>query len=305
MIHIGGPTNKPSARHMRESFEKNIAPLHRSRQQQSRLVLPPLPLAIWFEDLPPEKRGRGSAAEVRRVWAAEAVLTEISKGLFHLLSLPAFLGMILFRRHFLEVPGMWVMLTTGLTLTVLLYFLAESNGYVAERHVLLIVMGGLYFAVPVVVLWGSWLARQLSRWRPGLSGSTVSLVLLLLVTAASLSNTMARLHGDRQGFKQAGLWLAKHAAPGEAIIDPYAWSSYYAGRVFHPADPAVKTRTGWVVLEVSGNTHHHLDFYVNDAQELVKNGQPVKSFERQKKKHLGTVVVYRVEKAGLIEKVVK
>ena len=261
-------------------------------QTRSALAAPPLPLAMWWigPDVHPEDRYG---------WAAWAVLVELSKGFFHLLSLPTFLGLILFRRRFSEVPGACVMLGSGGVLLLLLFRLGQSNGYVGERHVLLLVMGGVYFAVPALVVAGGWLAWLLSRWRPGLSGAAVSLLILVGVTISPLSRTLARLHADRHGFRQAGEWLAANTGPGDRIVDPFAWAAYQSGRASLPADKVKEPGVYYVVLEESKNQHQHLFYLIEPALKLVKDHQGVE-VERfpmrtsKKQKQAGEVVVYRV-----------
>ncbi len=285
MILIGGLTSKPSVKHMRESLE-GISPLH-FVQAGPGPVLSPLPLAVW--NFGPEVHPRD-----RIFWAAWAVGYEWDRALFHVLTVPAFLGLWLFRRRFAEVPGAVVLPATWLLLVVLLYWLGVSNGYVGERHVLLIVMGSLYFAVATVALLSSWLAQAVWRWRPRLAGSTVNLMVLGLLALVPLTKTLARLHADRHGFKQAGLWLARNAEPGEEIVDPYAWSAYYAGRLFQPpADPA-RPAMCYVIMERSRNDHPHLRQLLDQLETLVKDQTPVKSFPMARKRFPGNVVVYHI-----------
>jgi hypothetical protein len=287
MLVIGKLTTKPSARHMRESLE-SISPLHGGAREQPHLILPPLPLALWYfgPDIHPGDRV---------YWSAKAVVIEIDRALFHVLTVPALLGLFLFRRRFADVPGAWVLLATGSLLVILLYWLGVANGYVGERHVLLMVMGSLYFAVATLALVSGWLGRAVSRWRPGLTGSAVSLLALLVLTAVSLSKTLARLHADRHGFKEAGLWLAKNTDPDEEIIDPFAWSAYFAGRIFQPHAEPVRPAMCYVIMERSRNQHPHLSYLLDDLEKLVKGQTPVKTFPMARKRFPGNVVVYHVK----------
>jgi hypothetical protein len=292
MLFIGGLTLKPSARHLLEEINTQRHGQDRQRDVKG-WVSAPLPLALW-------KFGEGTRPQDRVRWAAWAIVVELDKGFFHALGGPALLGLLLFRRRFGEVPGLWVMSGCGICLCLLLYQVGWSNGYVGERHILLIVMGGVYFAVATLVVFGSWLGRFLSRWRPGLcAGSTISLMLLVLVTIAPLSRTLTRLHADRYGFKQAGLWLADNAKADDGIWDPFAWAWYYAGRAFQQGEPTFPA-VCYVVLEQSKNQHQHLEYKLRDARELVqtrkavKLAELVKSFPLRKGKESARVEVYRV-----------
>jgi hypothetical protein len=289
MLLIGGLTLKPSGIIMLHSSA--LSPEAAHEPQQAALVSFPVPLAKWmfYEGIGPKDRWG---------WSAKALVVELDKGFFHLLGVPALLGMILFRRRFAEVPGAWVMLGCGTVLSLLLYRLGQSNGYLGERHVLLLVMGGIYFAVAFLAVLGGWLARILSHWRSGLTARTVSLVLLVMMAVAPLSRTLARLHAERAGFKQAGLWLAENARPGDWIIDPFAWAQYYAGCEFLPP-PLPHPPVWYIVLEESTNPHLHLDHKLRAARVIVErhHAEPIKRFPLHGK-HTGEVVVYRVRVRG-------
>jgi hypothetical protein len=290
MILIGGLSLKPGVNVMIGRRPVWPPPMP-AGEEQSGLVVSPLPLAIW-------KFGPHIGPNDRWGWAAWALAVELYKGFFHFLGLPALLGLYLFRRRFLDVPGAWVTLGCGACLSLLLYRLGQSNGYLGERHVLFLVMGGTYFAVAALALLGGWLARVGSRWRPGLSGSAVSLAILVLLTLAPLGRTTARLHSDREGFKQAGLWLAVHAGPDDDVMDPFAWAKYHAGLEFQPAAPWPPAFS-YVVMEESKNKHPHIWYKLMEARQRIKDyhGEPVRRFPMSGTKG-GEVVVYRCRMRG-------
>src|SRR5262249_44705360 len=100
------------------------------------------------------------------------------------------------------------------------------------------------------------------------------------------------LHDNRSGFRDAGLWLAEHAHPGDEILDPYCWAHYYAGQVFeegkaNEGEPGHKPLR-YVVLELSGNLHLRLN-EIPTAKRLAAQGQKV--FEWQGKRNRDRCIV--------------
>jgi hypothetical protein len=284
MLLIGGVSLKPSATHMLHASIP-LAATHPGQQP----IAAPLPLAMWWigPDVHPEDRYG---------WAARAVLVELDKGFFHLLGLPALLGVVLFRRRFVEVPGGAVLAAAGILLLLLLYRLGQSNGYVGERHVLLLLLGGLYFAIAALAFLGALLGRILARWRPSLTPCTVNLTLLVLLAIAPLAHTLGRLHDGREGFRQAGLWLAAHARPEDRIIDPFAWATYHAGRIFQSHLPGEDAKVCYVVLEEGTNKHPHLRYLIDPAEELVHTHphERAQTFNVGRGRNRAEVVVWRV-----------
>src|SRR5262249_19071298 len=114
-----------------------------------------------------------------------------------------------------------------------------------------------------------------------------------------LVKTLAPLHADRSGFKQAGQWLAGHAEPDAELVDPYAWAGYYAGRTFREAPRDTGTPIAasivYVVLEESGPSRHdHLWWLLPQARTLANQGKRVATFAVHRGRGTAEVVVYRV-----------
>lgn len=247
---------------------------------RAHLATAPLPLADWNigSDINPEDRNG---------WAARTLVVMIDKGFFHFLTLPAFLGVWLFRRRPLDVPGLWVLLLAGVVLLGLLWKLGQSSGYIGERHVMLIVLGSMYYAVATVGVVGGWLARG--------RHARLSLVVLLALVAVCLPKTLARLHGNRSGFRAAGEWLAANTNPGDDVFDPLAWTGYHAGRLFVPEN-AKRSRPSvcYVVIERSDNDHPHLYYLMDLANALAKRGKEVHRLPIKRGKKTADIVIYRV-----------
>jgi len=115
-------------------------------------------------------------------------------------------------------------------------------GYVADRHVLMIVLCGLYWAVAAVFyLIESIRARKtlFSRLCPSAS------LLFLMLAGLALPRTLAPLHANRAGHHAVGLWLAEHITPADELDDPFCWAAHYAGRTFcHDAGGPVANAPG-------------------------------------------------------------
>ena len=227
-------------------------------EEQVRVVLKDVKTPQDFANLrPPSRYG----------WAIKAVYVELSKGFFYVAWLPALLGLVWFRDRFRFVPGMWVVLLVCLALTGLLFRVAEKMGYLSDRHFLLVILCGSYFAVATLLVLGEKLALGAIRLRPALAGRPwmntrvwgAALPLLLILTP--LPRTLQKLHGDRAGFRSVGEWLAQHIPAGDFIEDPYCWTYYYAGRVFLEGCtglPVTQPPCFYIVLEESKNRHPHL-----------------------------------------------
>lgn len=277
MAVIGGVSAKPSATQM-------VRPA-----ADVAMTSTALPVASW-------NFGPDVKPSDRYGWAAWALASMIDKSFFHVLTLPFLAGLALRFRRDAADPAAWVPLLLCALLVPLLYRLGQSNGYLGERHVMLIVACGVFWAVDAVAACGTMLAARWPR------AAVLTPVVLAALALAPLPKTLARLHGERAGFRQAGEWLARHAGPDELVVDPFSWSSYYAGRTFYPghapqpvpADWAHQGRhfTCYVVLDRSKSRHEHLRHLLDAAERLAAMGEEV---WRSPEGGRGAVVVYRVE----------
>src|SRR5262249_39597905 len=136
-----------------------------------------------------------------------------------------------------------------------LWRMMRFAGYVSTRHTLMLIVVGCVFAA--VTLWwvAGWGARLWPRWAWRPRDAVGAITALLLVIGAVPLRNGRRQH--RGGPKAAGLWLAQHAAPEDAILDPFEWAEFYSGR-FNPVySDAVPPRL-FVILETSDNRHSRL-----------------------------------------------
>jgi 4-amino-4-deoxy-L-arabinose transferase-like glycosyltransferase len=241
----------------------------------------PVVWAVWHGD----KRPASEDHSARHFWALTALTTVLVKAFFYVFWLPAALALWWSRGRFRQAPGAWVLALTSLLIALVLYRVARLMGYLGERHMVLILLCGVYWAA-------AGLLAVVGRLRNGY----VSVVVLLVLAGVPLAKTLETLHGDRAGFRAAGCWLAQHACPGDYVKDPYSWAHYYAGRVFSEGCVGVPAHTppvSYVVLERSNNPHPHLP-EVQDALKDVERGRPVRSWPVRRGKELAEVVVYEV-----------
>lgn len=316
MVLIGGLTVKNTPNIMMNQqrpdadWEGRLRPKTQARGLTGGSILP----AIWWHpsnaDL--EKLRNLTPAELARLkpprrylWALKALYTELAKGFFYMLWLPALLGVWWFRGRAPLVPGTWVLTLVCFLLCTLLFRVAEKMGYLSDRHLLLVVMCGTYPAAAAALVLGQKLALGAARLRPALAGRVWtdgrawSVGVLLLLALVPLPRTVERLHGDRAGFRSVGRWLAEHTLAGNFIEDPYCWTYYYAGRVFAegcPGLPADPTPCFYVVLEESKNRHPHLvSLQAALKHTLEKKGSAIIHQEAARRgKERVNIVVWRV-----------
>jgi hypothetical protein len=252
--------------------------------------------AVWYRDpIGPKNWGK-------LVWGLWAVGFEIHKGFHYAAWVSALLGLWWFRDRLRQVPGAWVLLLLSLAVVLLLWRVAAGMGYVSDRHTLLILLAGTYWAAAALVAVGEWLAVLLYARTPavalGFGPRALSQVALLALLAglvgSALPKSLEPLHTSRGGFRAAGLWLAEHAHAADVIVDPYTWSSYYAGRVFQPDQPLAPDATEYLVLDDSGNPHEHLDLHHWVKKTAKEQGQEVYRLTGPGRKEPINVAIYAV-----------
>ncbi len=256
------------------------------------------PLAVWWPD-------NNGVPQERTWWGVLTLLEVLSRAYFYVLWVPAVLGLWWFRDRFRQVPGTWVLVLLCLPLLVLLYRVAREMGYLSDRHALLILLSGSYFTAAAllrIAQWlGAWMARLRSQWAGTFWGDARvwATAALVLVCCGPLPRTLEKLHADRIGFRAAGYWLAMHALPGDAVVDPYCWANYYAGRVFTEGLtnlPCSMPPVFFLVFEEAPNKHTRLGEH-NAAETMRRLGTEIKRFPVKRGKEKAAVVVYRMSGA--------
>jgi hypothetical protein len=232
----------------------------------------------------------------RAWWGLRVLVEEIVKGSFYLGGLAALVGLWGERGRRRRDPGTWMMLLVCLGVGFALWRVAVVIGYLSDRHTLLILVCGSFWAVAGLMTLGQGLARRLPRLRFW-AGEGWAIALPLLFAAAALPKTLQPLHEYRSGFREVGYWLAEHTRPIDQIIDPLCWAHYYAGRVFLegsdvPLSPGCWPRQ-FVVLEDAGNRHDRLWTY-KEAERKVAGLDPVFRWPCQRGHQRAEILVYEL-----------
>jgi hypothetical protein len=300
-LAIGSLTNKPTPRAIIESRT-----LEGMGQEESLLQVPDqVPLLITGISRGPvfaSMLGLYAPGNLhdRRWWAVLAILTELIKGYQYLLALPVLIGMWWFRSLIWENAGTWVLLTLCMLHTLVLWKLAMTVGYVSDRHIVLLVLCGIFTGAAIIGMLGDYLQSKLLRTQANpatqsrsiRSGALATFILSALALFC-LPDSFRTLHANRAGHRAAGNWLALNAAPGDPIIDPFSWAHYYAGRIFteNQQSNTSHSPTRYVVLEQSD--HSRLPT-IRFATELASRGQMVYHWPVEKPEQRAKVKVYAV-----------
>jgi hypothetical protein len=247
MVLIGKISNKPSAGVMFEGAPKPLLQPDTSRRASGQPLL-----ASWYD---PARDG----GTPRGVWAATAVLKETSQSGNYIVWPLAVFAVIALRRRFATEPGLWVLAVLIACSFALLVYLAVRVGYVSERHTMLLTLLGCQFAAAGLPLLVAAIGQMLPRIeRYGVRVTAAGLLVALVAT--SLPFALKTMHPHREGHKHAGLWLSTHMTDNDAIVDPYCWAEWYAGRTLYRIswNPAPSRNTYIIVENTSASPHSRL-----------------------------------------------
>lgn len=222
MAFIGQVTNKPTGREL-------LKPMASPRDViQGRAAAAGGPVFAAWWTVPD---GAGPVGVVGP--AVLGLLKETGKSLHYMAAGLGVIGVVVLRRRIAADPGFLLLLVlAGVNAAVLVgvgttgyYVNGKRTFYVSEHHTLLLALIGCVFAAAAIGPVG----RLFGRYGPA--------GLLLLVVAVSLPSTAKPLHANREGHKHAGRWLAEHATEADAVIDPFCWADWYAGRTLYVVRP--------------------------------------------------------------------
>lgn len=318
VLVTGRMTNKPTPRRLWESVGLEMPELGRAAEQerlrtrQDRPGRPPFDVA----SAPAVAGGPLTASmlaiyapetlENRYWWGLYAIATEVTKDFHYVAVLPLLLGLWCFRDRLRTVRGAWVVLILCVLHFLILWRVAVVVGYVSDRHVLLLVLCGVFIAAGGVLALGETLAVIAHRLRTGhtapftspTKASRLSVVLLLVLILFGLQEALKPLHANRAGHRQAGLWLAANTSPADPVVDPFCWAHYYAGRVFWegltPPTPPGYVPTQYVVLEKSPTSEHSRLPTIHHAKALAARGRVVYHWPVEKSEAEAKILVYAV-----------
>ncbi len=255
MALIGKLTNKPTGTYLNPAGPPS-APLFKSGPAEfsGRTVTGAALFAEWWN----QERDAGKS---RQLWALQAVFKEVSKSANYVVWPLALFAVLALRRKFATEPGLWVLVILVVCNLALLVYLAARVGYVSERHTVLLTMLACQLAAGGLPLLAAALGQLLPRVeRLGVRITAASLLAALV--AASLPFALKPMHPQREGHRRAGLWIANHITDNDAMIDPYNWAEWYAGRTLYRTSwNPPKSKNNYVVLEndeVKNSPHSRL-----------------------------------------------
>jgi 4-amino-4-deoxy-L-arabinose transferase-like glycosyltransferase len=212
---------------------------------------------------------RASQNPWQRFTAAVAELgTEVLAGMHYIWAVPALIGLWWQRGLVRRFPASLLLAVLCLLYVAVLVRLGMREGYISNRHVLILVMCGSYAAVWALCDWppkqpGTFFARRTAAF---------SLAGLLLGIAACLPKTLQPLHGNRAGHHAAGLWLAAKVHPGDEIRDDHCWAHYFAGLVFIENKPVPHTTSAVCYTVISRSRDPGNVAREEDEKRVVRSG---------------------------------
>lgn len=232
-------------------------------------------LASWWE-------GDGDRSH-RAGWAAAQLGKMVVRGTFHVGWVFGLLALWWFRDR-LGQPGVQTLGLLCVVVGLVLFRLAWFLGYLSDRHLALVLLAFTPFVAAGLIEAGR-RAPIGKAWLPA--------VLVLALAAPAAYRTLLPLHDERDGFREAGEWLARNTEPGDYVFDPFAWTHYYAGRVFVeklPAVPASQPPVEYVLLEHGASKHLRHTIAIDMAKAKAQRGDRVKTWQLDR----GTLEVYKV-----------
>lgn len=108
--------------------------------------------------------------------------------------------------------------------------IAVRNGYLSDRHLLLVIVFALGWAGVGAVELGEALAAACWLKKVRLAPAAVRRLALAAVALACLPALARPLHASRINHREAAAWLAEHAAEDDVVLDSRGWTALYTGR---------------------------------------------------------------------------
>jgi hypothetical protein len=225
------------------------------------------------------------------IWACKALAKEVLKSSFYALPFFALVGLWVLRNRFREDPSATLLGVVVLSQIALLLVVGAGAGYIAGRHTLLIAMCCCFFAAASFPALGAWFARQ----RPKTAAAWSAGLAVVFVGISSVGG-MKHLHANREGHHQAGVWLASQLGPNDYLVDPFAWSEYYAGYIrVEPKDHPDVKREFSVIENPNGNPHPRLNL-MEAALDIAHRGRIVYHWPENAPIDKAQVYVYRFDR---------
>ena len=260
---------------------------------------------LWAVNIPPSSRGINLVGR-----AIFAIISEIDKNLFH----HAWFGIVV---GFYWFGGAYLRSRASLSLalymtihTVALLRLGIVHRYVADRHVLPIVMllcpvsvaGMAYFCARIRYSVG-----RIATVEPrGFGALRVAFVVLGFFVLMGIPKAVQSLHGGRYANRVAGEWLAQKIEPDDDIVDAHGVASLYAKvlsnrraddtKRFHQQVPATLDHPTWVVVTRERDQFVY-DIRPSQERDLLEKKHAVMAYHwpENRPANEAKVVIYRLD----------
>jgi hypothetical protein len=240
---------------------------------------------------------------LRSVWA---LISEVCAGFHYVGGIPALLGLWWTFASMRRRADFWVVMAFSMLHSFILIALAISVSYVSDRHVMILVLAGCFFAVAGlrelprrVLAWcntseisdGTW-----NAWKTWYNSALVWFgILLFALLAFCLPKATQRLHGNRVGNHEAGLWLAKQIERDDNanIVDDHAWSHFFSGLIFQEGhEPAFAKDHPSKCFVVTTRSRDPLVDSLRQSGKVAKNAEVVFHWPEHDDIEKARVVVY-------------
>ena len=213
-------------------------------------------------------------------------------------------------------PAAYLLGIVAVLFSFLLMRLHITTGYVATRHMLVLVVmvcpwigSGLVLVVDRLTRVAQWCTSRYQRQPVGVKIShMVRFTCVGLVACGCIPKMLEPMHLSRWGFRQAAVWLEQNGPPSVAVLDHHAYAAFYSGlkryglREFTAAvsDPQLR----YVVVISNDLTRN--DPRYSDVRHLVSTlGRPAASFPLFEGGEQADVFVYRCQPVVAITRLVR
>lgn len=220
-VPTGRFTNKPSINHL---MAKTAPCVHPAEPAASRAVLT---ASLWADSFIQTRAP--SQRLLRGVWA---LIDELSYALYYIGCVPLVIGIVWRGRAILRRRAGWLLAAYFCLHAGALLLLAATSGYLSDRHLMPLIMLLCCLVTAGLLQFAEWVAAwKAPAVHPRFNTlvTAAALAILALEVLVGMPRTLKRLHGNREGNHDAGLWLAERVRPGDLVLDDHDWSNYYAG----------------------------------------------------------------------------
>lgn len=175
------------------------------------------------------------------------------------------LGILKYARKARFDKGQCFILSFYLLYLPILYLLLVNIGYVSRRHLVPLVMIGLFWVAIGVEELRDWLVGKIGKWNRAshFSPSRLFVLIVALTVAILLPKTLKPQRSDKAWIKEAGIWITKNGPLNPKIVSNDPRIAYYAG------GESIVTLPGKAFQEIEGLAQkERVDFIVLESNQI-------------------------------------